>query len=98
MKPLSITKIHDKPGGRSQFWWVRFSPRVARMEGEKIEAIAYFQFPTEAEARQFWQWATDNKYRCEVRRAERFAFGWECKVRALPDEIFFGLAARDRSR
>lgn len=62
--------------------------------------VAYFQFPDRNTARAFWKSITDKRQctRAQVREAERFDTGWECKIWGMPERVLTALVERDRNR
>lgn len=97
-----IQPISTKSLCADGFQWNQYSNRVATITNslQHFSTVAYFAFDSWDRAHAFWKSITDKRYctRAQVREAERFKSGWECKVWGMPDSVLEKLIERDRTQ
>ena len=100
MTPIQAQDITGESNPASKtFLWVQYSPRVAQIQAAHFPSVSYLQFPDWESAHRFFRWVTSkHRLRCQVREAQRFAQGWECKVWGVSDYLLERLVQRDRAR
>lgn len=94
--------IQTKQLSKDGYQWNQYSERVATITNEltHFARVAYFQFSDWDSAHAFWKCITDKRQctRAQLREAERFDTGWECKIWGMPERILSALISRDRNK